>query len=508
MSTGEPRRENERMNDGDIQPRAASGGYQGTDRDLWGLVAGIVSVWLFGHTFNNIGPAVGEATGMSAPLTNVAVSLTSLLAGMLLVGWGSLADRRGRMRMIVLGNVLNVVGCLMIAAATGTAGPALVIAGRALEGLAQGAITPAVLATVNLYWQGRGRDRAISCISIGSFGGAAVSSFVAGALASSPLTWRAVFVLGAAVSVLCLVLVRHIPESRTSSQEHLDIAGITSLAVGMLALQLAITYGPKMGPASAGTWALVVVCIAAILLFIHTERTVKNPLIDLRVFRVPMYTGAIMANFFLTSTAGLTSVTLWVLQLAGGLSTATTGTLTLGYAVGVLLFVRLGERIMRRRGVRMPILLGAVLILVVGLLRMTTFLPLSVYVTLCAVAFVIYGVGIAVYATPLTTAALRPLPQAMAGTGMGAFKMASSLGSAIGLGVAGTIFTTVAAKGTPVLTRFITFQGAQNNVAVREAGIWALGAEVIMCLLAIVAILVWIRESDKNAEAVRALAKE
>ena len=66
----------------------------------------------------------------------------------------------------------------------------------------------------------------------------------------------------------------------------------------------------------------------------------------------------------------------------------------------------------------------------------------------------------------------------------------------------------MAAKGTPVLTRFITFQGAQNNVAVREAGIWALGAEVIMCLLAIVAILVWIRESDKNAEAVRALAKE
>lgn len=77
--------------------------YQGTKSDLIALVIAVLTFWLFGQSMLNVGLTVGNDLGMAPALTNLAVSMGSLVCGMLIVMWGSLGDSRGRLKMVKIG---------------------------------------------------------------------------------------------------------------------------------------------------------------------------------------------------------------------------------------------------------------------------------------------------------------------------------------------------------------------------------------------------------------------
>jgi MFS transporter, DHA2 family, multidrug resistance protein len=128
-------------------------------------------------------------------------------------------------------------------------------------------------------------------------------------------------------------------------------------------------------------------------------------------------------------------------------------------------------------------------------------LLLSQYRIAAIAGYSLYGLGLALYATPSTDAALSNLPAAQAGSGAGIYKMASSLGAAFGVAISATAFTALEAtdRGARWLEGVITFTGRQDNLAVREAAIVALGLNVLMVAVAIVAILLTVpREKDRT----------
>ncbi len=125
------------------------------------------------------------------------------------------------------------------------------------------------------------------------------------------------------------------------------------------------------------------------------------------------------------------------------------------------------------------------------------------YTILAIVAYSLFGLGLAFYATPSTDAALTNLPGDQAGAGSGIYKMASSLGAAFGVAASAAIFTALAESGFEAVGMAIEFTGRQDNLAVREAGMVGLAFNALMAIAALVSIVIFIPKQAKG-EAVSA----
>ena len=187
---------------------------------------------------------------------------------------------RQRVRVVFLGNVLNIVGSLLIAfAIAGARATPMILAGRILQGLAAGAIMPSTMALLKVYWDGPDRQRAVSMWSIGSWGGSGLTAIFGGFMASTFLGWRSIFVICALVSVASILLIRQIPESAPLAGRpgKTDWAGIVSLAVALAALLIVVTQGSSIGWTSLVTWGLFALFIAAFGVFVNAELHAPHP---------------------------------------------------------------------------------------------------------------------------------------------------------------------------------------------------------------------------------------
>lgn len=139
---------------------------------------------------------------------------------------------------------------------------------------------------------------------------------------------------------------------------------------------------------------------------------------------------------------------------------------------------------------------------------MRTHLLLDTYKILAVIGFSLFGLGLAFYATPSTDAALSSLPTSQAGSGSGIYKMASSLGASFGVAISAAVFTALSSDGSSVymIEGVTTYIGRQDNIAVREAGLFALSVNLLMVVAAIISIMVTIpRFSGAAAKAKKTL---
>lgn len=483
-----------------VDPRSTT--FKGDDRALLGIVLAVVTFWLFAQTTLNIGPVMAEDMGMPMSTMNIAIALAALFSGIFIVVAGGLADRIGRVRIALIGNIFNIVGSLLIVFALGGLATPLVLLGRILQGLAAACIMPSTMALVKTYWEGKERQRAVSMWSIGSWGGSGLCALFGGFIASTVLGWRSIFVMCALVSVASILLMRHIPESAPAagSTARTDWLGIIFFAVAMIALQIVVTQGSVIGWTSMITWGLMALFIITITFFIRTELRVSAPFVNFGLFRNMVFTGATISNFLLNATAGTLAVSLWVLQGAGGMSAARAGYLTLGYAIFIIAFIRVGEKLLQKFGAKKPMIWGTLIVLLSILLLMATNLMQGTYQILAVIAYSLFGLGLAFYATPSTDAALSALPEDQAGSGSGIYKMASSLGAAFGVAISAALFTALQEGGMEIVGEAINFIGREDNIAIREAGMVGLAANLLMGLIALASIILFIPENAGKEE--------
>lgn len=479
-----------------VKPNATGAGYQGNDRLLFGMILGVVTFWLFAQTTLNIAPDMQRDLGIGAGTMNNAVAMAALFSGIFIVVMGGLADRLGRLRILRLGFVFGIVGSLLVGLApAGGVGTAMLLVGRAVQGLSAACIMPASLALVKAYWDGSARQRAVSLWSIGSWGGSGLAALFGGYMAQT-LGWRWIFFLSVAISLLGLALVRGAPESKAPAVAgyRFDLPGVIVFMVAMLSLQVLVTQGSTLGWGSPVVIGLVIAFVVAAVAFFRIEAGNAHGFVDFRLFRNPMYTGATISNFLVNASVGMQLVSLQLVQMGGGLSAQQAGLLTLGYAIAIIAFIRVGEKLLQRFGPRKPMVWGCMITGLAIVLLMPTQLMLDTYRMLAVFAYTLFGLGLAFYATPSTDAALSSLPMDQSGSGAGIYKMASSLGAALGVAISGAIFTALGPSGSGVqwLEGVITFQGRTDNLAIREAAMVALGFNLLMVVGAIVSILLTI----------------
>jgi len=463
--------------------------YQGTNRLTVGIVLAVITFWLFAQTTLNVAPAMRDDLGISNSISNIAVSIAALFSGIFVVVAGGLADHLGRVKLTYTGLAFSILGSLLIAGSPrGTA--VFLMAGRIIQGLSAACIMPATLALMKAYYDGKERQRALSFWSIGSWGGSGVCALFGGLVAST-VGWRWIFWMSIAVSVVSYLLIRGTPESkvRKVGAKPFDWFGLTAFVIAMVALNVIIGQGNVLGWTSPPMVFLLAVLVIAAGMFFRVETKGENPFVNFKLFTNKTYSGATLSNFLLNGAAGTLLVALSLVQQAAGLSSLQSGLMTIGYLVAILATIRVGEKLLQRWGPRKPMLLGCAITGAGILLTALTFLLTKEYIVVAFVGFTLFGIGLGFYATPSTDAAVSNVPDDAVGSASGIYKMASSLGAAIGVAISAAIFTGL--SGMQGLSPMADIaMGRTDNVNTRFAAAVALLFNVSMVAVAMVAISV------------------
>ena len=416
-----------------------SNSYKGTNKMLVGIVFGVITFWLFAQAIVNVVPAVQEDLGVSEGTLNIAISLAALFSGIFIVAAGGLADKIGRKKIALIGFVLSIIGSLCLVV---TQGAVLLVIGRVLQGLSAAFIMPSTIALIKAYFEGEGRQRALSFWSIGSWGGSGIASLAGGAIASS-LGWRWIFIFSIIFAVIGIFLLKDTPESKQESSGafKFDYTGLIIFIVTVVALNVVVSYGDDLGWTSPIIIGLAVLAIIGIFVFIRVEKNKKDVvLIDFSVFKNKAYTGATVSNFLLNAIAGTLVVVNTYVQVGRGFSSFQSGMLSIGYLIAVLAMIRVGEKILQKVGAKKPMIWGGLITsLGVGLMALT-FLPGIAYTISVFIGFALFGLGLGIYATPSTDTSVVNAPANKIGEAAGVYKMASSLGSAFGVAISATVF--------------------------------------------------------------------
>lgn len=412
---------------------------------LTGIVLSILTYWLFAQAFLNIGPKIQTTFDASPDIVNISVSLTSFVTGVFMVVAGNISDKFGKVKLTRIALVLSIVGSLMLIVSGNVV---MLLLGRIVQGLSAAIIMPASISIVNDFFDGDDRQKALSFWSIGAFGGTGLSSFFAGALATF-IFWQSIFILSIILSIVALVLLRKLPESRINKAETspFDYIGLIIFIIMIGSISFVITQGYKIGWLNAVTVILFVIFLICIYIFFKVERVKKVPFIDLDLFKNRPYIGAVLANFLLNTGVGVIALLNMYVQSGLKLTAFQAGLLTLPYLISLLLVIRLGEKSIKRFGAKRAMIIGPIFTGLGVLMFSLTFFDTTLYVVVALIGAICFGGGTGLFATPALSTAVSTTPPEKVGVASGIFKMGSTLGGAFCIAIMTSIFTGIIQSG-------------------------------------------------------------
>ncbi|MDX2703094.1 MFS transporter [Streptomyces sp. PA03-6a] len=361
--------------------------------------------------------------------------------GGLLVVMGNLGDRLGRKRMMLLGAAAFGVASLLTAYAPT---PGALIAGRALLGVAGAAMVPSTLSVVRHAFT----DPKERTTAIGISSGIAAASFalgpVVGGLLLDHFWWGSVFLIN--VPLMAVVLVAGalvLPESRNPRPGRLDWIGVPLSVVGVVGAIYAVKEGFRDGVDHAPVWIAAAIGTAALVLFARRQVRVEEPLIDLRLFRNPAFSGAVGANLvmiFASSTLSL-AFSLYF-QVVRGWSPFTAGLALLPGPLAAAFAAPPATALIPRLGRARVVALGLVLLAastaVLG--RLST--PGTPYWELLA-PLVANGAGIILIVSVTNDTILASAPKERTGAAAAVSETAMEMGGSLGIAVLGSLLGAV-----------------------------------------------------------------
>ncbi len=382
--------------------------------------------------------AMPGITSALTPTTGQALWILDIygfVVSSLLIAFGSLGDRHGRLRFLLTGAVVFGAGSV---GAAFSPSPELLIASRALMGLGGATLLPSGLAIIGgLFPDPRQRSRAIGVFAA-TFAAGFAAGPVIGGLLLSRYAWGSVFLINIPVVVLFVALAPFLlREVRTAGPARVDALSVALSAVGILLAVYAVKTAAAEG--LTATQAVSGVTGAALLLwFTRRQLTLDHPLLDLRLFKDRVFTVAILtgvlslvawaATGYLTGTYlqsvlghGVLAAALLALPGAAVLTAACVG------ASGVV--DRIGKR---------SALIASHFFMGVGLLLLlltTTGQGVPVFIASSVVTGVGYGLSFSLVADT----AVAAVPAERAGSAASIAETSNELGNALGISLLGSL---------------------------------------------------------------------
>ncbi|AUI62252.1 MFS transporter [Amycolatopsis sp. BJA-103] len=448
-------------------------------------------------------PRISQALAPTADQALWILDVYGFAVGSLLIAFGNLGDRYGRLKLLMIGAA--VFGAASTAAAFAP-GPELLIAFRALMGLAGATLLPSALAVLSeLFPDPRRRAQAIGVFAAAFAAGFAIGPVVGGVLLER-FWWGSVFLVNLPVIAVFLLLAPVLlREVRATGKGRVDTLSVVLSAAGLL---LAI-YGIKHVAADGLSAVAVSAGIAGALLlvwFARRQRGLDHPLIDFSLFRDRVFTIAIVTGFLplaawsaaaylsgihLQSVLGLPVLHAALLALPGA------AVLTIMCVVTPALVERIGKRA-ALVGCHFSIAAGLALLLMTGVTG-----GVGWYVASTVVAGVGYGISFSVVADT----AVAAVPAERAGAAGAIAETGNEIGNALGIALMGSlaalVFRLAGPDLAPTLDGTLQLPGIAPAAATdaKEAFVSGLHTAVAVLSLLHVALgglaLRWLPHSEK-----------
>ncbi|MEW5809635.1 MAG: MFS transporter [Actinomycetota bacterium] len=370
----------------------------------------------------------------------------SFVLAALLISMGSLGDRIGHKRLLLCGATAFAVFSVLCAYASSAP---MLIGTRALLGMAGATLTPATLALIRgLFADQRQRSIAVGIWAAAFSAGAALGPVIGGVLLEH-FWWGSVFLINIPVMVVLLVGgILLLPEHRDPEPGPWDLPSVALSMVGMLGVVYAIKEGfTSLSDGVGGdVVAAAVLGAAALLTFVRRQLSLPHPLIDVRLFANPRFSGVVVAN--LLSVLGLSGLVFFLsqyFQLVHGYGPLKAGLAELPAAVTATVFGVLAGVLVRYVSHRVVLTTGLALVgVAMGamMVSLLVFTPIAPYLPLGLALFVV-GVGLGLAFTVASDVILASVPKERAGAAAAVSETAYELGMALGIAVLGSIVTAV-----------------------------------------------------------------
>jgi MFS transporter, DHA2 family, multidrug resistance protein len=361
-----------------------------------------------------------------------------VLAGALIT-MGTLGDRIGRLRLLLIGAAAFGIASLFAAFSTSAE---MLIAARALLGLAGATLAPSTLSLIRTMFV----DPHQRTVAIGVW----ITSFSAGAVIGPPLGgvlleffwWGSVFLLAVPVMVVLLVLGPVLlPECRDPEERRFDLLG----AALSLAAVLVVIYGLKQGAQDGFGWSQALYVAAGLgvaTVFVQRQRRAADPLIDPQLFRLPSFSVSLVTYLLATFVAFAAFLYIFqYLQLVLGKSPFVAALWAVPSFAAFIVGSMLTPPIVRRMRPAY-VMSGGLGLAALGYALLTQVdggSPLALLVA----ASVVFSLGEAPVFTLATDLVVGTAPSERAGTAAAISETSSELGGALGIAILGTIGTAV-----------------------------------------------------------------
>ena len=380
-------------------------------------------------------PVISETLHPSAAAQLWIIDAYPVVLAGLLVAMGNLGDRIGRRRLLLIGAA--GFGALSVVAAFSPSAEAL-IACRAALGFFGAMLMPSTLSLLRSIFAGRRQRRlAIAIWSAGFAAGAALGPIVGGILLEH-FWWGSAFLIAVPVLIPLLILGRLlIPESKDPNPGRLDLVSIALSMVMLVPLVFAI----KSVATEGATWAdLVLVALSAVAGYAFARRQLNavNPMLDMRLFTVGAFSGAVLVNLLsVVSLVGFLFFASQHLQLVLALRPMDAA---LALVPGLVVMVVAGLAVVPLvRRVRPSFVVAGGLVLSAIAYAIVMLTGQSATAPTLAIAFAVLATGIGAAETISNDLIISAVPEHKAGAASAVSETAYELGAVLGTAVLGSI---------------------------------------------------------------------
>ncbi|MCW8378191.1 MFS transporter [Streptomyces justiciae] len=414
--------------------------------------------------------------------------------GLLLLG-GRLSDLLGARRVFTAGWVVLIAGSV-VAAAAQTA--SVEVLGRAVQGVGGALIAPSAMTLLMILFAHDPKElgKAMALYGAAAPAGGTAGVFLGGVF-TQWLSWPWVFIVYVPIGLATLAATGLLP-TVAPRRGAVDVLGAVTVTAGLALAVFAVVRAPQAGWGSAQTLLELGGAAALLALFLVIQRTVREPLMPLGIWRVPRLGSANLAMTLL----GAAWIPMWYflnlyLQQVLGYGAFASGAALLPMTGLLMVFMTaITARLLGRFGAK-PLISGGLLVLAAGLLWLSAVEPTGTFVVDVLPASLVAALGMSLAYIPAMMAALSGAPQAQAGLASGIVNTTYQVGSALGLAA---------------LTALATTQGADRlgDLPALTDGFSAafLGAAIVAAVGGIVTLLVMRGEADAGAEQPQQVAGE
>ncbi|MFI2433998.1 MFS transporter [Streptomyces sp. NPDC018693] len=390
-------------------------------------------------------PAVTEDLRPGAIELLWIVDTYPLVCASLLILFGTLGDKVGRRRVLLLGYALFGVASAMAAFASDAQ---VLIVARALLGVGGAMIMPATLSILRqVFPDRRERALAIGIWSAVAAVGAAVGPLLGGFLLEH-FWWGSVFLVNIPLMLVSLPVGRMLlPESKGDGDGPWDVVGALMAAVGLFGVVLGVKrLGSGESAASPLTALALVAGVGLLVLFVRRQRRRAHPLVDLRMFARPAFSTSVGCIVLaMLALVGLELIAAQYLQLVLGLSPLETGLRLLPLTFAAMAAGLAGARLLRRFGPRRMVC-GGFCLTAAAVITLTA-MGESDNPGLLLFGFVLLGFGLETTLFAAYESMLSEAPAEQAGGAAAMGETSYQLGAGIGIALLGSVMNAAYAPG-------------------------------------------------------------